>query len=90
MDVTERINFQIKGVRLCKTVKHYGLDGYICEGEKNQHLTCQDEQSRVDTRTISQNSQISMQKYHCATTQLVEWASLNMIQGSTELTEDKN
>lgn len=64
--------------------------GTSVKGKKNQHLTRQDEQSRVDTRTISQNSQISMQKYHCATTQLVEWASLNMIQGSTELTEDKN
>lgn len=38
MDVAERINFQRKGIRLCKTVKHYGLDGYVCEEEKNQHL----------------------------------------------------
>lgn len=39
MDVTERINFQRKGIWLCKTVKHYGLGGYVCEEEKNQHLT---------------------------------------------------
>lgn len=31
-----------------------------------------------------------MLKYPCAITQLGEWASLSMIQGSTELTEDKN
>lgn len=72
MDVTERINFQMKGIQLYKTVKHYGLEDYVCEEEKNQQLTWQNWQSRVDTRTVPQNSHISRQKDHCAIIQLGE------------------
>lgn len=38
MDVTEKTNFQMKGIQLCESVKQHGLDGYVCEKEKKINI----------------------------------------------------